>query len=72
MSVGYSKSGHNLSVAKPVNIFTMVNLSRNEKKWLILFGLVLTGLVAGCMYETVVYHSPIGPRPVIKKASDFK
>jgi hypothetical protein len=44
----------------------MINLTRSDKKWLIFFGLLLIGLIAGCMYETVIYHAPIGPRPVIK------
>jgi hypothetical protein len=48
----------------------MVNLTRNEKRWLILFGLILAGMIAGCMYETVISHARIGPRPVIKEAKD--
>jgi hypothetical protein len=41
----------------------MQKFSRTEKIWLILFILILIGLVGGCMYETVVSHRPIGPRP---------
>ena len=41
----------------------MQKFSRPEKIWLILFILILIGLVGGCMYETVVSHRPIGPRP---------
>jgi hypothetical protein len=44
----------------------MQKFSRTEKLWLIFFTLVLIGLVGGCMYETVVSHRPIGPRPMRK------
>ena len=44
----------------------MQKFSRSEKIWLILFALVLIGLIGGCMYETVVNHKPIGPRPTRK------
>jgi hypothetical protein len=44
----------------------MQKFSRTEKIWLILFALVLIGLIGGCMYETVVNHRPIGPRPTRK------
>ncbi len=44
----------------------MQKFSRSEKIWLILFILVLIGLIGGCMYETVVNHKPIGPRPTRK------
>ncbi len=45
----------------------MQKLSRTEKIWLIFFVLIVIGLMGGCMYETVVYHKPIGPRPVMQK-----
>lgn len=44
----------------------MQKFSRNEKIWLILFALVMIGLIGGCMYETIVNHRPIGPRPTRK------
>ena len=44
----------------------MQKFSSSEKIWLILFALVLVGLIGGCMYETVVNHRPIGPRPTRK------
>jgi hypothetical protein len=43
----------------------MQKLSRNEKLWLIFFGLTLILLIGGCMYDTVNTHKPIGPRPAI-------
>jgi hypothetical protein len=45
----------------------MQKLSRSEKKWLFFFTLVLIGLIGGCMYETVLNHKPLGPRPTIKE-----
>jgi len=44
----------------------MQKFSRTEKMWLIFFAIVLIGLIGGCMYETVVNHKPIGPRPTRK------
>ena len=44
----------------------MQKFSHSEKTWLILFALLLIGLIGGCMYETVVNHKPIGPRPTRK------
>jgi hypothetical protein len=44
----------------------MPNLTRTDKKWLIFFALILIGMMGGCMYETVAFHDPIGPKPVIK------
>jgi hypothetical protein len=45
----------------------MQNLTRSDKNWLIFFALILIGMMAGCMYETVAFHAPIGPKPVIKQ-----
>jgi len=45
----------------------MQNLSKSEKVWVVFFGMILIGLIGGCMFETMVYHKPIGPRPVILK-----
>ena len=45
----------------------MQNLTKSDKRWLIFFALILIGMIAGCMYETVAYHAPIGPRPTSKE-----
>ncbi|MFI5123954.1 MAG: hypothetical protein ACHQDF_01440 [Chitinophagales bacterium] len=44
----------------------MKRLSRTEKNWLILFIVIVIGLMAGCMIETVVDSSPWNPRPTLK------
>lgn len=43
----------------------MAKLTRTEKIWLIFFGIVLISLIGGCIFETVVYHKPIGARPAL-------
>lgn len=45
----------------------MQKLTRTEKMWLIFFAIVLISLIGGCIYETVVYHKPIGARPSLNE-----
>jgi len=44
----------------------MKRLSHTEKIWLVIFLVVVIGLMAGCMIETVMDSGPWNPRPTLK------
>jgi hypothetical protein len=43
----------------------MKKLSRREKTWLVIFIIIVIGLMAGCMMETVLDSGPWNPRPTL-------
>jgi hypothetical protein len=43
----------------------MKRLSHTEKIWLVIFLILVIGLMAGCMIETVLDSSPWNPRPTL-------
>ncbi|MEO6961266.1 MAG: hypothetical protein ABIY90_04820 [Puia sp.] len=42
----------------------MKKLNASERTWLIIFIVIIIGLMAGCMIETVSDSNTWGPRPV--------
>jgi hypothetical protein len=48
----------------------MKRLNASERAWLIFFIVIVIGLMAGCMIETVVNSEPWQPRPAEPKKNN--